>query len=208
MRIMKKKIENNFALAAFLATCRLINERRDTLSYSLITASVISEFLSGNSIGAIERFAMFVALREGVLRGMKWSRYPEEERVLAGGAAPTVDYRANAAAALVVGGPFFAIVGSMGAKQNPSLMLLGAACVVMGTVQLRKHGRGVRDIPDLYFNDANGMWDWPSRQGGTTQTQKLMDGFKDLGRKIGQAVKPPRPVLGFISESQAAKPSA
>jgi len=194
-----KPIQQAFKLAQ--ATACLANEWRDTIGYALLTAYEVHQALSGGgSILALGDFLGFVGLREGP-RFVAWVMPQRQLRVEGRRAKPVDRYGNCYASAFVASGAFFLdsalnYSGSTSAICENILRVLAVSS--LGALV---YGKNPKDIPSQYFHEASGMWDWPrkNKDGGITQTQKLIDGFADLGRKLsGLLPSPPAPVGGRL----------
>ena len=211
-----KHIEDRFRLAAqWLAErplVRLANEWRDTLFYTAFAVGLGLAVINGK--GNLAIFSLTAPMEREILRSVFWGFRPEYRT--AGYSATPVDPRKNCNAAAVVGGfCLFIEVALFDTFNGTSLgdamvALMGVMQSAIGTLGLRRLNGRLQDIPNLYLNKKTGMWDWPRKRGGggTTQTQKLKDGFMNLGRKLVAALPMPRPAQNPAFKPATQPPAA
>jgi hypothetical protein len=181
----------------FRAAHRLANEWRDTLFYGGLAIAATEAAMIGN-IEHLNTIGFTAANRE-LLRSVSWMKDGVTgQHQYAGFSQKPINWGRNSISAGIMMLSIFCVNDNL-LKYDPSLFnrvyqlpfILYAAFMLKNRVDGR-----VREIPKYYFDPQIGMWDWPRKNGGggTTQTQKLVDGFKQIGRNLaGLIPKPPRP---------------
>ena len=181
-------IFDNPALQQFRAAGRLVNEWRDTLSYTVLMACILADSLHHKKIDP--ELVYIMNFREFV-RAAWW--YLGKQKLVVGQKTPYNKIRLAAAAAVVSN--FFELAQIFfEAANDPSTIGHPRPClhilVIMFTTPVFLNWSGnLRQIFDSY---RDVMWDYPRKKGGggTTQTQKFKDGVSELFSRYA-----PRPAM-------------
>ncbi|MGB4101846.1 MAG: hypothetical protein WBK91_08085 [Alphaproteobacteria bacterium] len=185
----------NPIITQFRAAGKLINEWRDTLSLGVLGAAISAGVVNPD-------IAVSIFVGREACRAMSWRHHKEPLYV---GAKTHFDNLHLAHSANVV--TLAALAGA--ATLNGDFAFAGAM-LVPNAVSLMKVG-GCRAVLDAY---GKVMWDYPRKKddGGTTQTQKLKDGGKELLQQLVDQVTPaptpvPVPVRSHSTAPSASRPS-
>jgi len=173
----------------FRAAARLINEWRDTLSYGTLSIIGLDDLIVNHQYD--QNLLWLVSTRE-VARAYAWGF--GHERSLVGVSARTQNkdqlcYSSTSVSMMVVITNFILLPG-----QRDLLGLIVAAGATFAMIYYGFKAHGPIEVFKAY---KDVMWDYPRKSGGggTTQTQRLMDGFSSFGRQFagklgGMATKP------------------
>jgi len=189
--------------ASFRAAGRLVNEWRDTLFYSYFVLNAVTGFVQGekNAIGDL----LHVSSSRELLRFVSWAMHQDAQRV--GTTFPAVKKYQNATAAAITTGLLWLSENFPPSVPQPHFLTAIIDCLYLALVSYSFLGLGGRfeNLPKLYFDEKTGMWDWRRKRGdgGTTQIQKIIDGLKKIGQKLGGLLPAPLPVPGH---ARIAKP--
>jgi hypothetical protein len=162
------------AIKKFIEVGRLVNEWRDTLSYGVLTIATVWDLAHGGKTADY----LHVAVTREVVRGLCWSF--SKEQLPVGGFNDPIDNQKFSRSA-------FAGFWVLGSVQD--ILNNGYPAATMGfilsTLCVSSAG-GLQEVGASY----NTMWDWPRKKngGGTTQTQKLKDGIRNLAGTIGKKI--------------------
>jgi hypothetical protein len=175
---MRFDYDNKSIIEKFAAAAILANEWRDTLSYTALAVGGIELIQYNKNLAAAP--LMIASLREAS-RATLW-RCSNEKR-LVDDRSPVIDKRVLVSAATATG---FSLV-TMANLASPTQGLLNGPLVdfvnmAIASMCLLVAG-GPRGALESY---TKVMWDYPRKKGGggTTQTQRLKDGFSKLAGQI------------------------
>lgn len=199
----------NLLLEQFRACGRLLNEWRDTAFYTA-GAALAAATWDGTMASAANNAAEFFLMAGGreVVRSFAWGRAGPHHTALVGGdlgegnPSPQQCYYSAGIAAnslnLVAGGVFGGL---------PTVAFIAGFVFVGTTVSGQSPRQAWREIGGWrgFMKTYRYMWDYPRNKGGgggTTQTQRFVDGLKGLVHGVGEAVtdglipsgRRPRPV--------------
>jgi hypothetical protein len=174
---MKLPNKNNPVIAQFCAAGKLINEWRDTLSYGAYAGYVAYHLAHEGGDKLIGSISLVdpIMYRE-FIRGYLWRYLPE--RAYVGGFLNSPNRKLCSVSA----NAFSCMLGIANEfiLQHPYTHHI-AALVGMTVCTLFAGSPS-----EVYKSYRDVMWDYPRKKGdgGTTQTQKLLDGIKDVARQI------------------------
>jgi hypothetical protein len=169
---------NKPIIREFCAAARLANEWRDTISYTLLTGVAIADLIQNRQVNP-EVFGV-VGMRE-LVRSVTWF-YANEQRFVDDKSAPINNVKFALAA--FVGETSGVLLDNLyrSFQQEPHIIGIAWDLFAM-TVGMLVAG-GPRGVLKAYTDI---MWDYPRKKGGggTTQTQKLKDGFSKWAAGFG-----------------------
>jgi len=183
----------------FRAAGRLANEWRDTLFYSALGVMAVKAGINNHVQGSLGdlNFVSFYAGTREMIRALSWLSSTQTKQI-AGFSHKSPNVYLNACIAAFVMSSFYFTRTNL-LTHDPSIFFrISSVPIFAMTILTFKNsfGGNFRDIPKYYFDKDIGMWDWPRRNGsggGPTQTQKLIDGFKQMRRDLAGLVPRPRP---------------
>ncbi len=174
----------------FRAAGRLINEWRDTLLYTGLGALAVNNVV--NDAGVSLRNVMLAASARELIRGVSWSNSMNKQ--IAGLSNKQSNRRVNHYTSLFMSTTI--VLGESFLPPSPVPFSMHAAAGLWALFLaggIKAFDGKLKDMPRYYFDKDIGMWDWPRKRGGdggTTQTQKMLDGFRDMGSAIGRTLAP------------------
>lgn len=182
----------------FFAAGRLANEWRDTILYASLAALAVSELIQNKTvdvnllnIGKVDIFQM-ASLRE-IGRMASWGMSAPQK--LVGDHSAGIDcQRLKLSSAIGALGAYllsemtkFHGVNEAHSAIPMTIVLMGASGILVST-----------SPANVWKAYKNIMWDWPRKNGGggTTETQRLKDGFKkwavETAEGIGELLPQPK----------------
>lgn len=178
-------------LTQFRAAGKLVNEWRDTLSAAALGTAVCTGLVSPDATIPI------LLVRESS-RALSWLL--DRSPIYVGSKKPVNNYQMTAASNTA---GFLGVLAHGMLTGNMAFVALGAGGV---PVALALAG-GPRAVCAAY---RDVMWDYPRKKddGGTTQTQKLKDGSKELIQDLVDQVAPAPTPVPVPVRSRATAPSA
>jgi hypothetical protein len=185
--------KNNLLIEQFRAAGRLVNEWRDTLYYAANVAFATKLAMMGRMEPAFFCMVGLGVVRE-IIRKTAWekSRRPE---VLVGVNQSLPDPKKLSNDAGIVSNAlltaYFLGLEIAGVRHTAIPVCIGFAVAL--TYMRYRQSQGLQSVAKSYRDI---MWDYPRKRsgGGTSQTQKLKDGFNNLAKQIGKLL--PRPATG------------